>query len=71
MPQLIRDVQLTLWGSEVTLPAGTAVHLVKGADGIKGDLYAVTSVPLLVKLTGNAHDPKYRYAFVDHADVGE
>lgn len=71
MPKLIRDVQCNLWGSDVTLPAGTRVMLVKGASGTKGDLYAVADAKLLVDLTGNSHDPKYRYAFVDHADVGE
>jgi hypothetical protein len=45
--------------------------LVKGASGTKDDLYAVADAKLLVDLTGNSHDPKYRYAFVDHADVGE
>ena len=47
-----------------TLPKGTAVVLVKGADGLKGDLWAVRDHTLIVKLTGNSHDPKYRWTWV-------
>lgn len=47
-----------------TIPKGTRVHLVKGADGMRGDLWAVSSVSLLVNLTGNNWDPHYRYAWV-------
>lgn len=71
MPALKHDVTKTLWGSEFTLPAGTDVHLIKGASGVRGDMYAVTSVKLLTQLTGNDHDPKYRYCFVEHSDVDE
>jgi len=66
-----RDLELNLWGSTVTVPKGTKVRLVKGASGTKGDLYAVDSVKLLIGLTGNAHDPHYRYAFVPTDAVGE
>ena len=59
-----RDVPLELWGSNVIIPKGTRVRLVKDASGTKGDLWAVESVSFLIKLTGNSHDPKYRYAFV-------
>lgn len=64
MPRTTRDLQLTLWGAAVTLPKGTAVTLVKGGSGTEGDVYAVRDTALLVKLTGNRHDPRYRYAFV-------
>lgn len=62
-------ITMKAFGSVFTLPPGTRVHLVVGADGIKGDLWAVSDVKLLQELTGNAHDPKYRYAWVDAAAV--
>ena len=64
MPKLNRDISMNYHGTPITLPTGTAVTLVKGASGTEGDLYAVESVKLLIELTGNTHDPKYRYAFV-------
>lgn len=54
-----------------TLPAGTVVVLIKGADGIKGDLWAVRDAKVIIDLTGNTHDPIYRYTWVEAADVGE
>lgn len=62
MPKLNRDVDMLYYGTPFMLPAGTKVRKVKGASGI--DLYAVDSTALLIELTGNTHDPKYRYAFV-------
>jgi hypothetical protein len=44
----------------VTIPAGTRAVLVEGTGGG----WAVDDVPLLVKLTGNNHDPHYRYAWL-------
>ena len=64
MKRTNRDLRMNLWGSEVIIPKGTEVMLVQQADGIKGDLWAVRSEQLLMDLTGNTHDPKYRYAFV-------
>ncbi len=64
MSALNRDLPITLWGSEVVIPKGTKVRLIKSASGTEGDLYAVESISLLMELTGNTHDPKYRYAFV-------
>lgn len=66
-----RDLKMNLWGTEVTLPEGTEVELIKGASGTEGDLYAVKSTQLLIDLTGNTHDPKYRYAFVPTDAVDE
>lgn len=66
-----RGLELNLWGQKVTLPAGTKVRLIKEASGTEGDLYAVESVKLLIELTGNAHDPHYRYAFVPTDAVAE
>lgn len=66
-----KDLELDLWGSKVTLPQGTKVRLIKGASGTRGDLYAVDSVKDLIALTGNAHDPRYRYAFVPTDAVAE
>ena len=64
-----RDLTLTAWGATFTLPNGTAVHKVKNASGTEGDLWAVTSTALLIDLTGNTHDPKYRYCFVPESEV--
>lgn len=71
MPETNKPLEMNLWGSKVMLPEGTRVHLVKNADGIKGDMYAVSSVRQLQKLTGNMHDPQYRYCFVDKEHVRE
>lgn len=60
-----RDLPLTLWGTDVVLPAGTEVMLLENTSGTAPfDLWAVKSEKLLMQLTGNAHDPKYRYAWV-------
>ena len=53
---------------KVTIPAGTRVKMVPDLDGIHGAGWVVDDVPLLIRLTGNAHDPHYRYATVP-ADV--
>jgi len=64
MAKLNRDVSMTYCGTPITLPAGTRVHLIKGASGTQGDLWAVSDIRQLMDLTGNRHDPKYRYAWV-------
>jgi hypothetical protein len=46
------------------LPKGTVVTLVKGADGLKGDLWTVRDSSVIMDLTGNKHDPIYRYTWV-------
>lgn len=65
------DLVKTFWGSTVTIPKGTRVRLIKNADGVRGDLFAVDDVLLLMKLTGNKHDPKYRYAFIEPEEVAD
>ena len=52
---------------KVTLPKGAAVHYVDSPGGG----WAISSVQLLVELTGNTHDPHYRYAWVSPEDVNE
>lgn len=47
-----------------TIPQGTVVTLIKGASGTEGDLWAVRDAKLIMDLTGNTHDPKYRYTWV-------
>jgi hypothetical protein len=64
-----KDIPMSLWGSPVVIPKGTEVILVKGASGIEGDLWAIKSERLLMDLTGNTHDPKYRYVFVKREDI--
>ena len=59
MSKLNRDVPMNLWGTAAVIPAGTAVHRVNGDSD-----YVVTSVQLLIELSGNTHDPIYRYVFV-------
>lgn len=58
---LNRDYPTTLWGARVTIPKGTRVHLVPSVGGG----WAVSSVALLIRLTGNTWDPRYRHAWVD------
>lgn len=57
---LKQDHTLTLWDCTFTLPAGTQMQLIQGIGGG----WAVRSVKLLIDLTGNTHDPVYRYCFV-------
>jgi hypothetical protein len=64
-----RPLELRAWdhrgmfgaGSTFTLPAGSHARLVKRLDGLRGDGFAAASIAQLVALTGNSHDPKYRY----------
>jgi len=46
------------------LPRGTPVTLVRGADGVKGDLWAVRDAKVVMDLTGNTHDPEHRHTWV-------
>ena len=55
-----RDLPMHLWGTDVVIPKGTQVMHIKGTGGG----YAVRNIELLAELTGNTHDPKYRYAWV-------
>lgn len=59
-----RDLQVNFCGSSFTLPAGTMCHLVKGASGTEGDLFAVSQSKVIADLSGNPHDAKYRYCWV-------
>jgi hypothetical protein len=65
-----RDLDLVAWANVVrggypfTLPAGSAVALVKGLSGTTGDGFVVASVRQLTELTGNAHDAVHRYVEV-------
>lgn len=45
---------------EITIPAGTEAMLVPSPGGG----WVVASERLLVELTGNTHDPKYRYCWL-------
>ncbi len=54
---------------KVTLPEGTpVVHI--GFVTCHGEAWAVDDVPLLMRLTGNRHDPIYRYCIVPTDAVG-
>lgn len=62
MPKLNRDVQVNAFGVDITLPEGTAVTRMPVGGGLIGyPKFAVASSTLLAKLTGNKHDPVYRY----------
>jgi len=59
------DLEMNAFGVPITLPKGTACIFVKGASGTHGDLYAVRDAKVISDLTGNTHDPIYRYTWVD------
>lgn len=65
MPKTNRDITMNLWGKICTIPAGTRVHFVAGTGGG----WVVSSERLLIDLTGNDHDPRYRYAWIGESDV--
>ncbi len=48
----------------VTFPTGTRCQLIKGLIGGQQDGYVIADISLIIRLTGNAHDPKYRYVCV-------
>ena len=52
----IEDV--TIMGN-LTIPKGTQVRSITSGSG-KNE-WAVMSISLLIELTGNTHDPKYRW----------
>lgn len=62
--KLREDHTVTLWNSTFTVPKGAALIQLANVDLVKGDLWAVESEKLLADLTGNSHDPKYRYCFI-------
>lgn len=56
-------------GDAWTLPAGARVQLVKGFHGGTRDAFAAADVAQLKHLSGNSHDPAYRYMMIDPANV--
>lgn len=56
-----RELDLIAFGIPIKVPAGTALVPSKGGMGVD---YAVASQAWLVAMTGNTHDPKYRFVFV-------
>jgi hypothetical protein len=60
---LARDTSVTAWGTPITVPAGTRVRTAEQGTGL-GYFWAVADVPLLIQLTGNSHDPVYRWCEV-------
>lgn len=57
---LTEDYRTTFYGADIVLPAGAAVVFVEG----NGGGFALASTQLLIELTGNTHDPVYRYAWI-------
>ena len=66
-----KPLDMNLWGAFVTIKEGTPVILIKGADGLRGDMFAVADPRYLMDLTGNKHDPIYRYVFIENEHVSE
>jgi hypothetical protein len=71
---LCKDWQTTVFEAQspmlrttITIPAGTKLRLV---DDPMGVAWAVDDVQLLIELTGNSHDPIYRYVYVPNSLVG-
>lgn len=69
MPHLKEDYTCTPFqniglSTAITVPKGTKCKLVKSLNGGAGDGWVIDDVPLLIKLTGNSHDPVYRYVEV-------
>jgi len=63
------DTRVNAWGCWITIPAGTRVRTIEsGAVRLDhphpGYEWAVADVKLLKQLTGNDHDPVYRYLCV-------
>jgi len=57
----IKAVTVNYHGSRITLPVDTRVISVMGG---LGPSWAVANAGLVMELTGNTHDPKYRYCWV-------
>jgi hypothetical protein len=57
-------VSLRAWGAVIELPAGSRVDVINGFDPHRGDSFIAADVEQLIGLTGNNHDPKYRYLAV-------
>jgi hypothetical protein len=56
-------------GDAWTLPAGARVHLIKGFEGGTRDGFVAADVAQLKALSGNTHDPVYRYMQIDPLHV--
>ncbi len=72
---LRRQLAVTCWpgvmvdrpkGITITLPEGTVLRPVIDNGQVQ---YAVDDIDLLVRLTGNDHDPQYRYVYVPTEEV--
>lgn len=64
-----KDITANIFGKQATLPKGSRVLLVHHLDGLKGAGFAAGNIKQLIELSGNAHDPKYRYFVIAAADV--
>ena len=60
-----KEIDMIYHGSRITIPKGSAVLHVDG----NGGGFALASTSQLIALTGNDHDPKYRYCWLNGADV--
>jgi len=55
------ECQAPAMRSKFILPAGSKAIFVRALDGVKGDGFAAGDPSQIVALTGNSHDPHYRY----------
>lgn len=60
-----RDLPMNLWGVDVVIPKGARVKFIDG----NGGGFAIEDTQLLIALTGNTHDPIYRYAWIADSEV--
>ena len=60
-----KEITTIYCGSRITIPEGSEVLHIDG----NGGGFVLASTSQLVALTGNTHDPKYRYCWVDSNDV--
>lgn len=58
--RLKRELEVNAWGAKITLPIGTKICLVIEENGG----YAVADSEWLKQVTGNTHDPEYRFLYV-------
>lgn len=58
-----RPIKGEVFGVNITIPEGTEVINVTRGE------WAIRDVGLIERLTGNLHDPQYRYVWVSEANV--
>lgn len=65
--RLKHAVFVNAWGVKIELPAGTRVQSVLGRNSFC--YWGVLDKELIKRLSGNTHDPNYRWLFVDDEHI--